>query len=468
MITSSQIFELFRNMEEALIISDLSGLILSANAMACDLLDMNENDLKGRHIHALLTPRRKEIELREISRNKGKGPIMWLLLKQGRLNLAEEDGGMSSFMAAMTHEIRTPMNGIIGMTDLALEEETSPVLKEYLDVIKLSADSLMRVINDILDYSKIEAGRLSLEEIAIPFPRFMEDIVRIFTPQAAARGLDFHYNPEPGLPGTITGDPIRIRQIIQNILNNALKFTSSGSIELSAHLDRTSSPQRLYFYISDTGIGIPKEKQHLLFRSFTQVDSSTTRKYGGTGLGLAICAYLTALMGGEIDLKSKENKGSTFRFFLPLRKNAPEEKLEGSKEPGSGAQETSRSSDSALILLMEDNRVNQLLAVRTMEKAGYRVVTAENGREGIELFRRYSPDLILMDIQMPVMDGYETSRAIRRLESELETETPIIALTAMALAEDRQRMSDAGMNDFLGKPVSPIDLKQMLHKYCRN
>ena len=460
-------FDLFKDASTPILITDISGFIRTANTMTCEILGMSNEQIKKRHIRALFLPRKKELDLKQVSYNQKKDLIMWILLKKGQDTGTIKENEMSSFMAAMTHEIRTPMNGIIGMTDLALEEQTSPVLKEYLDVIKLSADSLMRVINDILDYSKIEDGKLSLEEISIPFPRFMEDIVRIFTPQAASKGLEFRYTPEKGLPETIKGDPVRIRQIIQNILNNALKFTSSGYIELSTHLDRENTPGRLYFYISDTGIGIPEEKQHLLFQSFTQIDSSTTRKYGGTGLGLAICAYLTSMMGGEIDLKSKDGQGSTFRFFIPFYDESstvlPDEKDNKDIVP-----ESEKNYESALILLLEDNRVNQLLAVRTMEKAGYRVLTAENGKEGIELYRKHKPDMILMDIQMPVMDGYETSKAIRELEKDQETQTPIIALTALAMSEDRQKMTDAGMDDFLGKPVSPIDLKQMLHKYCRD
>ncbi len=461
MISPGQIRSLFLDMNEALIISDKSGLIVSVNHRAERLLGIREDDLIKRHINALMTPREKEIRTREISRDPKTGLIMWLLQRIGRHD-EEEKQSSDTFLAAMTHEIRTPMNGIIGMTDLALEEEMSPVLREYLDVIHLSADSLMRVINDILDYSKIETSNLPLEQIPIAFPDFLSSVAKLFSAQAKAKGLDFRYQEEKNIPEVIMGDPVRIRQIIQNLLNNALKFTSEGYIEFSSYLDHKES--RIYFSISDTGIGIPAEKQHLLFRSFTQIDASTTRKYGGTGLGLAICAYLTSKMNGQIEVKSSEGKGSTFRFFLPLI--LPEKKRE-EVTASSESLSPHSSTEGPLVLLLEDNRVNQFLAVKTMEKAGYRVVTAENGYEGIERYKEHKPDIILMDIQMPGKDGYETARDIRMLEEEMEKSTPIIALTALALSSDREKITEAGMNDFLGKPVSPIDLKEMLLKYCR-
>jgi PAS domain S-box-containing protein len=465
LISPGQMKSLFMYMNEALIITDKSGLIMDVNHEAEKMIGMFQEDLQKRHIHALLTPRQKEIQSEEISRDSNTGLIMWLLnyRKSHHNSSSIENGGASTFLAAMTHEIRTPMNGIIGMTDLALEEDLSHVLKEYLDVIRLSADSLMRVINDILDYSKIESGNLIVESIPIPFPIFLNSIAKLFTPQAESKDLEFRYNTGDDIPDIIMGDPVRIRQIIQNLLNNALKFTSSGYIEFSCYVEKNKS--RIYFCISDTGIGIPAEKQHLLFRSFTQIDASTTRKYGGTGLGLAICAYLTSNMGGQIDVNSKDSKGSTFRFFLPL---VLPPKLKTKKDSSKdGRKKLYLSSEGPLILLLEDNRVNQLLAVRTMEKSGFRVVTAENGFEGLDRYREQKPDLILMDIQMPGKDGYETAIEIRELEKDQAEQTPIIALTALALDADKEKIKKAGMNDFLGKPVSPIDLKEMLLKYCR-
>ena len=464
MISPGQMKSLFMDMNEALIITDKSGFIMNVNHVAEKIVGMSESDLQRRHINALLTPRQKEIKSEEISRDSKTGLIMWLLNIRKNQNVTGiENSSASTFLAAMTHEIRTPMNGIIGMTDLALEEEMSPFLKEYLDVIRLSADSLMRVINDILDYSKIESGKLIIESIPIPFPIFLNNIAKLFSPQAESKGLGFRYHMGENIPEIIMGDPVRIRQIIQNLLNNALKFTSSGYIEFSSYIDREKS--RIYFCITDTGIGIPSEKQHLLFRSFTQIDASTTRKYGGTGLGLAICAYLTSSMGGQIDVNSKDSKGSTFRFFLPLV--LPEVKKREKDPSKVERKELHLSSEGPLILLLEDNRVNQLLAVRTMEKAGYRVVTAENGFEGLDRYNEQKPDMILMDIQMPGKDGYETAAEIRELEKDKEEKTPIIALTALALDADKEKIRKAGMNDFLGKPVSPIDLKEMLLKYCR-
>ena len=468
MIYIRQLTELFDKMKDALMITDEAGVIKIANTQSQILLNIDKEKLKDRHIHALLTPRQGEIQLDEISHEGGGGGlIMWRLSKTVK-TINEDHDSSSTFLAAMTHEIRTPMNGIVGMTELAMEEEMAPVLREYLEVIRLSADSLMRVINDILDYSKIESGKLNIENIHFDYKNFMDDIVRIFSPQAKAKGLDFRYIPSPDIPRQMIGDPVRIRQIIMNLLSNALKFTKKGFIEVSTCLDTETEPPQVYFHITDSGIGIPLKKQHLLFRSFTQVDSSTTRKYGGTGLGLAICAYLTSSMGGMIDVKSRANKGSTFSFHLPL--NSPEP-VQSELAPVTHQEELKQEKirhphqDGPLILLMEDNRVNQLLAVRTMEKAGYQVITAENGKEGLQLFREKNPDIVLMDIQMPILDGYDTAREIRKIEGLTKTPVPIIALTALALAEDREKILNAGIDDFLGKPVSPIDLKKILHKY---
>ena len=247
MIRFDEMMQLFETMNEALIISNDAGLIQAANRKARELLKMEDSDLRDRHIHALLTPRQDEFNLEDISPVDSAGPIMWRISQERKRKKNRSTAG--TFLASMTHEIRTPMNGIVGMTDLALEEETSPVLKEYLEVIRLSADSLMRVINDILDYSKIEAGKLNIEHIPFKLTVFMEDIVRIFSPQAKAKGLAFRYNPSPDLPEKIMGDPVRIRQIIMNLLSNALKFTKKGYIEISACVEKNEgNPPDLFLY----------------------------------------------------------------------------------------------------------------------------------------------------------------------------------------------------------------------------
>jgi PAS domain S-box-containing protein len=362
----------------------------------------------------------------------------------------------SAFLANMSHEIRTPMNGIIGSITLLVDGGVTEEQQEYIGTIKTCSESLLQLVNDILDLSKIEAGKLTLEQTPFDLETLMKDALAVVAPAARAQGLDLRQTLDKDLPGALVGDPQRLRQVLLNLLSNAVKFTEHGHVEVRVlATGRSSDAVQLEFSVEDTGIGIPAEVQQSVLEPFTQGDNSTTRRFGGTGLGLAICSRLIDLMGGRLELRSEPGQGSTFRFTAGFAVAAVAGVLPGSSQ-GSIRPSTRR----LRILLAEDNAVNQFIASRLLERMGHHVDVVADGRQAVTAVERADYDVVLMDCQMPNMDGYAATRAIRSLNRGRAV--PIIAMTANAMAEERQRCLDAGMDDYLAKPVSAEQLYDAL------
>ena len=376
----------------------------------------------------------------------------------------------SEFLANMSHEIRTPLNGVMGMLELLKESGLRSQQQQYADVSLSSARSLLSLINDILDYSKIEASQLQLDEHAFDLRQIATEVVTISAAQKNQADVDVLLDFAPTAPPQVVGDSLRIRQVLTNLVSNALKFTQSGQVVVDINAVPDAEQNYTYrFAVRDTGIGIAEDKLSVIFGKFAQADSSTTRQYGGTGLGLAISQQLINMMGGRIHVSSEPGCGSEFSFHLQLPVVTAEASVNGESLAGQAADLPSVTSEQPTtagmpVLLADDNEVNRLVAGETLRRLGCEVTVAEDGQQALDLLQQQAFAVVLMDCQMPVMDGYESTRQIRRLPSDSRN-VPVIALTAHAMAGDRDKCLAAGMNDYLAKPFSLETLHKKLQRW---
>lgn len=383
------------------------------------------------------------------------------LLQKARDEAEKAIATKSMFIASLSHEIRTPLSSIIGISGLLEETELTEEQKEYLNVILISGNNLLSLINNILDFSKIEAGQIELEKVRFCIKQAIEEIMLLLSVKAEDHQNRMNMEYDEKIPEHVVGDVVRLKQIIINLLNNALKFTKNGTIEIKVQLfDEDTSSLRVKFSIIDTGIGVAIDQRDKLFKSFSQADSSIARKYGGTGLGLAICKHFATMMSGEIGVKSEKGKGSEFWFTVIFDKVNNNDLDQKSEKNNKKEKEQNKMPEKPLnVLLVEDNLLNQKFAEAILKKNNHKVDIAKNGKIGVDFYKKNNYDLILMDIQMPEMDGITATKLIRKIEkADQRHRIKIIAVTAYALEGDEQKFFEAGIDDIIRKPYKAYQL----------
>ncbi|MCP9446123.1 MAG: ATP-binding protein [Nitrospira sp.] len=473
---------------------DENGTMLYANTAAIELMNAAGNH--GDSILSIFPPQLEQIILSCLDGNQPSGQyehaldhmvLAWTFfpigdLRQVRaygvditagvaLRKAKESAEESAkakglFLATMSHELRTPMNGVLGCTRLLLDTAPTDQQKELIATMQRSAEALLALVNDILDFSKIEAGKMTLEVADVDLRSLIKDVITLVSELARQKGLTLTTEVHENVLPLFRGDPVRLRQILFNLVGNAIKFTEQGGVSISVGVDQASSPEAehvvIRWTVQDTGIGMTQEQLGRLFQAYTQADASTARRFGGTGLGLMICRQLVTLMGGTISVESTPGAGSTFTYTTNL---LPAIHRAASAPPDADSlSQTAASQLPRRVLVVDDNEINQVVACKFLQKLGCQVEVARNGSDAIESLSRTTYDAVLMDCEMPVMDGYEAVRCIRKKEEEQRSpRLPIIAMTGNASVEDAQRCKEAGMDKVITKPVSLISLRAALN-----